>query len=205
MQRAAQEKGKRMGKGMAKCVAPGLKAKNAKGATGKGEKDGKRNGKMCITRPEGEECKGRHRKRGKGWEKEWQNVQHPAFPRGPQPQYYPGSTRLNCAVRMGSGDFRVIWPHMIHMAILRSRAGTLFCRRQVNGLTEAYKFSNSDRRLAHARPSFWLILFCLPAPASLRHAVVGRGRWPVARRMSNRELNKPKRDEPAACTVASIS
>ena len=33
-----------------------------------------------------------------------QNMQHPAFPRGPPPQYYPGSTLLNFAVRMGSGD-----------------------------------------------------------------------------------------------------
>ena len=32
------------------------------------------------------------------------NMQHPAFPRGPPPQYYPGSSKLNFAVRMGSGD-----------------------------------------------------------------------------------------------------
>ena len=31
-------------------------------------------------------------------------MRHPAFPRGPPPQYYPGSTVLNFAVRMGSGD-----------------------------------------------------------------------------------------------------
>ena len=56
-----------------------------------------------------------------GWEKEatWrgvgvedaclgrvpkQKVQHPAFPRGPPPQYCLDSTPLNCAVRMGSGE-----------------------------------------------------------------------------------------------------
>ena len=31
-------------------------------------------------------------------------AQHRAFPRGPPPQYYPGSTLLNFAVRMGSGE-----------------------------------------------------------------------------------------------------
>jgi len=31
-------------------------------------------------------------------------MRHPAFPRGPPPQYYPGSTVLNFADRMGSGD-----------------------------------------------------------------------------------------------------
>eukprot|EP00967_Tisochrysis_lutea_P052236 scaffold64699_cov39-Tisochrysis_lutea.AAC.1 len=37
-------------------------------------------------------------------------MQHPAFPRGPPPQYYLGSTLLNCAVRMGSGDpGRMVW------------------------------------------------------------------------------------------------
>ena len=30
--------------------------------------------------------------------------QHRAFPRGPPPQYYPGSIQLNFAVRMGSGE-----------------------------------------------------------------------------------------------------
>ena len=30
-------------------------------------------------------------------------MQHPAFPRGPPPQYYLDSTELNFAVRMGSG------------------------------------------------------------------------------------------------------
>ena len=35
-----------------------------------------------------------------------QNMRHPAFPRGPPPQYYPGPTALNFAVRMGSGDPR---------------------------------------------------------------------------------------------------
>eukprot|EP00962_Isochrysis_galbana_P051620 scaffold23111_cov117-Isochrysis_galbana.AAC.2 len=44
---------------------------------------------------------------------EEQNVQHPAFPRGPPPQYYPGSTWLNFAVRLGSGDSRAMWPHMV--------------------------------------------------------------------------------------------
>jgi len=33
-------------------------------------------------------------------------MRHLAFPRGPPPQYYPGSTMLNYAVRMGSGDPR---------------------------------------------------------------------------------------------------
>ena len=32
------------------------------------------------------------------------NQQHPAFPRGPPPQYYLDSILLNFAVRMGSGD-----------------------------------------------------------------------------------------------------
>ena len=36
--------------------------------------------------------------------REKRKVQHPAFPRGPPPQYYPGSTLLNFAVRMGSGE-----------------------------------------------------------------------------------------------------
>ena len=53
-----------------------------------------------------------------------QNMRHPAFPRGPRPQYYPGSTVLNFprgprpqyypgstvlnfAVRMESGDPRL--------------------------------------------------------------------------------------------------
>eukprot|EP00964_Phaeocystis_antarctica_P079003 scaffold49167_cov71-Phaeocystis_antarctica.AAC.4 len=31
-------------------------------------------------------------------------AQHRAFPRGPPPQYYPGSNLLNFAVRMGSGE-----------------------------------------------------------------------------------------------------
>ena len=34
------------------------------------------------------------------------NMQHPAFPRGPPPQYYLDSIELNFAVRMGSGDPR---------------------------------------------------------------------------------------------------
>ena len=37
---------------------------------------------------------------------ETKNLQHPAFPRGPPPQYYLDSTELNFAVRMGSGDPR---------------------------------------------------------------------------------------------------
>ena len=36
--------------------------------------------------------------------KEKQKAQHRAFPRGPPPQYYPGSNLLNFAVRMGSGE-----------------------------------------------------------------------------------------------------
>ena len=35
-----------------------------------------------------------------------QNMRQWAFPRGPPPQYYPISTELNFAVRMGSGDPR---------------------------------------------------------------------------------------------------
>ena len=33
-----------------------------------------------------------------------EKAQHRAFPRGPPPQYYPGSNLLNFAVRMGSGE-----------------------------------------------------------------------------------------------------
>ena len=36
--------------------------------------------------------------------KRLKNQQHPAFPRGPPPQYYLDSILLNFAVRMGSGD-----------------------------------------------------------------------------------------------------
>ena len=36
--------------------------------------------------------------------KEDEKAQHRAFPRGPPPQYYPGSNLLNFAVRMGSGE-----------------------------------------------------------------------------------------------------
>ena len=32
------------------------------------------------------------------------NMQHPAFPRGPPPQYYLDPREFNFAVRMGSGD-----------------------------------------------------------------------------------------------------
>jgi hypothetical protein len=35
---------------------------------------------------------------------ESEKAQHWAFPRGPPPQYYPGSNLLNFAVRMGSGE-----------------------------------------------------------------------------------------------------
>ena len=35
---------------------------------------------------------------------EKKKAQHRAFPRGPPPQYYPGSNLLNFAVRMGSGE-----------------------------------------------------------------------------------------------------
>ena len=44
------------------------------------------------------------RKRKKEGEKEREKAQHRAFPRGPPPQYYPGSNLLNFAVRMGSGE-----------------------------------------------------------------------------------------------------
>jgi hypothetical protein len=33
-----------------------------------------------------------------------EKAQHRAFPRGPPPQYYPGSDLLNIAFRMGSGE-----------------------------------------------------------------------------------------------------
>ena len=46
-----------------------------------------------------------HKEKGKGdSEEEKQKAQHRAFPRGPPPQYYPGSNLLNFAVRMGSGE-----------------------------------------------------------------------------------------------------
>jgi hypothetical protein len=44
------------------------------------------------------------RKKEKEGEKEGEKAQHRAFPRGPPPQYYPGSNLLNFAVRMGSGE-----------------------------------------------------------------------------------------------------
>ena len=43
------------------------------------------------------------KKLGKHWP-EGQNMQHPAFMRGPPPQYYLDPRELNFAVRMGSGD-----------------------------------------------------------------------------------------------------
>eukprot|EP00964_Phaeocystis_antarctica_P135061 scaffold99409_cov66-Phaeocystis_antarctica.AAC.4 len=39
-----------------------------------------------------------------GHEAQKWKAQHRAFPRGPPPQYYPGSDLLNFAVRMGSGS-----------------------------------------------------------------------------------------------------
>ena len=43
-------------------------------------------------------------------------MRHPAFPRGPPPQYYPGSTvLLNIADRTDGWEavtHAVIWPHM---------------------------------------------------------------------------------------------
>ena len=44
------------------------------------------------------------KEREAGATKENQKAQHRAFPRGPPPQYYPGSNLLNFAVRMGSGE-----------------------------------------------------------------------------------------------------
>eukprot|EP00964_Phaeocystis_antarctica_P002990 scaffold1588_cov78-Phaeocystis_antarctica.AAC.1 len=45
------------------------------------------------------------KEKGKGdSEEEKQRAQHRAFPRGPPPQYYPGSNLLNFAARMGSGE-----------------------------------------------------------------------------------------------------
>ena len=48
--------------------------------------------------------KEKQEKQKAGWGKEKQKAQHRAFPRGPPPQYYPGSNLLNFAVRMGSGE-----------------------------------------------------------------------------------------------------
>jgi hypothetical protein len=48
--------------------------------------------------------KKKEKKRKKEGEKERGKAQHRAFPRGPPPQYYPGSNLLNFAVRMGSGE-----------------------------------------------------------------------------------------------------
>jgi hypothetical protein len=46
----------------------------------------------------------KEREKKKEGEKEREKAQHRAFPRGPPPQYYPGSNLLNFAVRMGSGE-----------------------------------------------------------------------------------------------------
>ena len=55
-------------------------------------------------RSEGFKKKKRRKEEDKKEEKEKQKAQHRAFPRGPPPQYYPGSNLLNFAVRMGSGE-----------------------------------------------------------------------------------------------------
>ena len=47
---------------------------------------------------------GKQKKELPGEIKSLQKAQHRAFPRGPPPQYYPGSNLLNFAVRMGSGE-----------------------------------------------------------------------------------------------------
>ena len=49
-------------------------------------------------------CHEKRDKRDKRKRKERERAQHRAFPRGPPPQYYPGSNLLNFAVRMGSGE-----------------------------------------------------------------------------------------------------
>jgi hypothetical protein len=44
------------------------------------------------------------KKREKRRKRDSEKAQHWAFPRGPPPQYYPGSNLLDFAVRMGSGE-----------------------------------------------------------------------------------------------------
>ena len=70
------------------------KGEGRKGERSEGRREAKRERK---TIKKGALRKGKGRKQG---EKE----QHRAFPRGPPPQYYPGSNLLNFAVRMGSGE-----------------------------------------------------------------------------------------------------
>mmetsp|Transcript_32368 Transcript_32368/g.103167 ORF Transcript_32368/g.103167 Transcript_32368/m.103167 type:complete len:136 (+) Transcript_32368:85-492(+) len=64
------------------------------------------------------------------------------------------------------------------------RINIMFRRRQVNGLTEAYKFSNSGSRLTHTRLSSACFYFVFPLPlrSGMPLSAVGSGRWPVARR-----------------------
>ena len=58
----------------------------------------------CVCRQScSHDCKNQEKAKA-GWGKEKQKAQHRAFPRGPPPQYYPGSNLLNFAVRMGSGE-----------------------------------------------------------------------------------------------------
>ena len=51
-----------------------------------------------------EEEKKKENAKTKKMEHKKEKAQHRAFPRGPPPQYYPGSNLLNFAVRMGSGE-----------------------------------------------------------------------------------------------------
>ena len=57
----------------------------------------------------GESIQTRTEKTRKAREKREEKAQHRAFPRGPPPQYYPGSNLLNFAVRIGSGE-PALWP-----------------------------------------------------------------------------------------------
>ena len=55
-------------------------------------------------RSKGFKKKKRRKEEDKKHKKDKSKAQHRAFPRGPPPQYYPGSNLLNFAVRMGSGE-----------------------------------------------------------------------------------------------------
>jgi len=64
------------------------------------------------------------------------------------------------------------------------RINIMFRRRQVNGLTEAYKFSNSGSRLTHTRLSSACFYFVFPLPlrSGMPLSAVADGRSLVARR-----------------------
>ena len=69
---------------------------------------------MCMWPSEsGTQKEGEHNEKREGFKKRnekreeqeiTEKAQHWAFPRGPPPQYYPGSNLLDFAVRMGSGE-----------------------------------------------------------------------------------------------------